>query len=86
MPGSVPAGAGARGHLHPSPGQLQGTSPEQLQTESRWGLPQSSMPRVGPGWAGPLQQPHGSVSVLSPAATLKSKQGELHRKRCRRWR
>uniref|UniRef100_A0A8C2QVL6 Tetratricopeptide repeat protein 7 N-terminal domain-containing protein n=1 Tax=Capra hircus TaxID=9925 RepID=A0A8C2QVL6_CAPHI len=37
-----------------------------------------------PGGAGlgcpPPAAPHGSVSVLSPAATLKSKQDELHRK------
>ena len=49
---------------------------------SRWGLSlQSSVPWVGQSWVGPPPAaPHGFVSILSPAETLKSKQDELHRK------
>lgn len=82
MPRSVHARRLGPGDIcTPSPGN-QGTSPEHLPDR----VPVGPLPTElhAPGGAGlgwlPPAAPHGSVSVLCPAATLKSKQDELHRK------
>lgn len=77
----MPGGWGQGDTCTPSPGN-QGASLEYLPDRVLVGpLPAKlhAPGGAGLGWPPPAA-PHGSVSVLSPAATLKSKQDELHRK------